>query len=308
MQCDIDVVDNDEVSLHFDAELPAIVYEILSSLNVPITLHVNNRKILEGFYRGLGISDPVSAIRIADKLDKIGPDGVRKGLVEEVGLSPAAAQSCLDLASIRATDTSFAQRVRALGVTNELLDKGLEELVFVMEHLAHLPPGAVTADMAIARGFDYYTGTVYEGKFAAYPDYPSICSGGRYDNLVSSYLKRKLPGVGLSIGLTRIFSKLLKEGVLPVGPKSPTQVLVAFPPDGDRKLVLATAQKLRARGIKVEAFHEDRKWKVQLGYASKKGIPYVWFPPEGEATAHNVKNMITGEQVHADPDLWFLPS
>ena len=163
-QCDIDVLDQDNVSIEFDAELPAIVYEILSKLNVgPISIHINNRKILEGFYQGLGVDDIVSAIRIVDKMDKIGAIKVGELLSSELGLSSDVVQKSLSLAEIKTPDSSFVSEVEALGVKTELLQLGLDELSLVIDRLSYVPEGVVIADLSIARGFDYYTGTVYEG-------------------------------------------------------------------------------------------------------------------------------------------------
>lgn len=304
-QCDIDVVDMGEVSLHFDAEIPAMTLDVLSRLPIgPVRLHMNNRKILQGFYQGLGIEDVVGAIRIADKLDKIGHDGVIEGLTGELGLAQSVASKCVELASIQTEDASFADEVRAFGVDNELLEAGLEELTFVMLELAHLKPGTVVADMSIARGFDYYTGTVYEGKLVDYPDFPTVFAGGRYDNLVGSYSRQKLPGVGISIGFSRIFSKLVKEGRVEIGPMCPTEVMVACLPGSARSEVAATARTLRERGLKVEMYHEEKSLKAQMKYASRKGIPYVWFPANVEQSEHEVKVMETGEQAAADVETW----
>ncbi|MDH5189186.1 MAG: histidine--tRNA ligase, partial [Rhodospirillaceae bacterium] len=257
LQCDIDVIDNDNLSIEFDAEMPAIAYEIFQRLNIGnVTININNRKILQGFYSGLGLDNVIEVIRIVDKMDKIGPDGVGKLLSDELNLDGEMVGKCLSLAKIRTGDAGFVSAVHALGIKNDILDEGLSELEFVMNALSHIPSGVVFADLSIARGFDYYTGTVYETKLADYPDFPSICSGGRYDNLVSSYMNKRLPGVGFSVGLTRIFVKLLKEGKLDIGAKGPTAVMVAQLPESDRAVAAATAQKLRARGINVEMYHE----------------------------------------------------
>ena len=304
-QCDIDVIDMDEVSLHFDAEIPEMTLDVLRRLDVgPVHLHINNRKILQGFYQGLGIEDVVGAIRIADKMDKIGPEGVLDGLIDELGLDEDVAQKCVDLAEIKTDDISFADQVRAFGIDNEQLEAGLEELTFVMLELAHLEKGTVIADMSIARGFDYYTGTVYEGKLANYPDFPTVCAGGRYDNLVGSYSRQKLPGVGISIGFSRIFSKLVKEGHIDIGPKCPTDIMVACLSGSSRTELGNTARKLRDRGYKVEMYHEAKSLKAQMKYASRKGIPFVWFPANAEQPQHEVKDMETGEQSVADIETW----
>ncbi|MGW5054886.1 histidine--tRNA ligase [Actinokineospora sp. NPDC004072] len=303
-QCDIDVINVDEVPLHFDAELPRIIHEVLTGLGLPPwSLNINNRKVLQGFYEGLGIGDPLAVIRIADKLDKVGPAGVAE-LLAGAGLSPEQVTACLDLAQIKGADASVVDEVTRLGVKSDLLAEGLDELGFVLESLADLPAGSVVADLSIARGLDYYTGTVYEGKFLDWPGYGSICSGGRYADLAGSFIRRNLPGVGLSIGLTRIFAKLLAEGRLPAGPKSPTRVLVAVPSAERRGDALATAAQLRGRGINTEVFHQASNLKKQLKYAERKGIPFVWFPPFDEGKPHEVKDMATGEQTAADPGTW----
>jgi len=305
-QCDIDVINVDSVPLYFDAELPRIVHEVLTDLGVPAwTLNVNNRKLLQGFYEGLGAADPVAVIRAADKLDKIGPDGVGKLLVDQVGLTEAQAKSVLDLAAIKA-DGSAAVReaVGGLGVKSDLLAEGLDELAFVLDELADLPAGSVVADLSIARGLDYYTGTVYEAKFVEWPGFGSICSGGRYDDLAGSFIRRNLPGVGISIGFTRIFAKLVAEGLVIPGPASPADVLVVIPSDERRRSAVATAAALRARGLKVETYHQADKVGKQIRYASRKGIGAVWFPPFEDGKPHEVKNLLTGDQTEAAPDTW----
>ena len=304
-QCDIDVINNNVVPLHFDAEMPAIIYEIFRRLEISdFRLHINNRKILEGYVRGLGIDDANPVIRILDKLDKIGRDGVLSQLQSSLGLQQELAPRCLALAGIRTFDLSFVEQVRALGITSDKLDEGLEELAFVIASLSDLPQGVILADLSIARGFDYYTGTVYEGKLVEFPSYGTICAGGRYDDLASAFINRKLPGVGISLGLTRLFSKLLAEGRVKVGPKSPAHVLVVFPNAERRDEAIQTAKTLRERGFNVEMYHSPGKIGQQMRYASRKGIPYVWFPPFEEGSVHEVKNMSTEEQAAADPRTW----
>ncbi|MFC5287079.1 histidine--tRNA ligase [Actinokineospora guangxiensis] len=303
-QCDIDVINVDDVPLHFDAEIPRIIHEVLTRLGLPPwSLNINNRKVLQGFYEGLGIEDPIAVIRIADKMDKVGAEGVGE-LLRQAGLSAEQAGAVLDLARIRGGDAGVVDEIGKLGVESPLLSEGLDELGFVMASLADLPSGSVVADLSIARGLDYYTGTVYEGKFLDWPGYGSICSGGRYENLAGSFIRRKLPGIGLSIGLTRIFAKLLAEGLIETGPKSPTAVLVAIPSQERRGESIATAAALRARGINTEVYHQASNLKKQLKYAEKKGIPFVWFPPFEDGKAHEVKDMATGAQTEADPGTW----
>jgi len=301
-QCDLDVLDTGEVSLHFDAELPVIVYEILRRLHVePVTMHINNRKVLQGFYAGLGIADVVGAIRILDKLDKVGAGEVTRMLVDDLHIASETAARCVALASIRTPDASFEERVRAFGVRSELLDTGIAELKFVMQAAEGVPAGVVFADLSVARGFDYYTGTVYEGKLSAFPGYPSVFSGGRYDNLVGGFLRQNLPGVGMSIGLTRIFSKLLTEGKITTGATCPTQVLVIQLPETPREQAMQTGRALRERGLNVEVYHEPKKIGHQIRYATRKGIRYAWFPEPGK---HEVKDLASGEQAPADLSTW----
>lgn len=301
-QCDIDVINVDSVPLHFDAELPRIVHRVLAPLDIPAwTLSINNRKVLQGFYEGLGVKEPIAVIRAVDKLHKIGDDGVREILLSE-GLTGDQADACLRLARVKSTGTDVADRVRELGVTSDLLEEGLEELTFVLEDLADVPD--VVADLSIARGLDYYTGTVYEASFDDDPAYGSICAGGRYEDLAGQFIRRKLPGVGISIGLTRIFAKLVAEGRIEEGPKCPTDVMVVVPGAERRAEALRTGEALRARGFDTEVFHSTAKVGKQIQYASKKGIPFVWFPPFDDEGAHEVKDMAGGEQGPADPETW----
>lgn len=307
-QCDIDVIGADQVPLHFDAELPRIVHETMTALDLPKwTLYVNNRKILQGFYQGLDIADPVAVIQAADKLDKIGPDGVRRILTDKIGLDQRQVGAVLNLAAIRGTGAQVVEEVLALGVKSELLTEGLDELAFVLESLSDLPEDIIVADLSIARGLDYYTGTVYEGKFDGWPTYPSICSGGRYENLVGSFVNRSLPGIGMSIGLTRIFAKMVSEGLIDTGRRCPTDILVIVPSDDRRADALATAAILRDRGFNTEVYHQADKLAKQLRYASRKCIPFVWLSPFDDDGGHEVKDMATGTQITSDPHTWQRP-
>jgi histidyl-tRNA synthetase len=303
VQCDIDVINPEQVPLHFDAEVARVAAELLAALDIgPFTMRINNRKVLEGFYAGLGANDPLAVMRAMDKLDKIGADGVGTLLRDDLGLSAEQAQSCLDLAQVRGSDASVADLVRKLGVTSDLLDEGLAELAYVLDALADVP--SVVADLSIARGLDYYTGTVYETTLDEFPGFGSICSGGRYQDLAGQFIRRSLPGVGISIGLSRLFSKMLAEGKLPLGAKTPTQVLVVVPSEDTAKLAAEVGATLRARGINTEVYHAPDKVGKQLRYASRKGIPAVWFPPFREGADHEVKDMVAGEQAVADPATW----
>lgn len=307
-QCDIDVIGVDQIPLDFDAEMPRIVYETLKALNIPAwTLYINNRKVLQGFYQGLEIADPVAVIQAVDKLDKIGSDGVRRILTDKIGLDQYQVGAVLDLAKIRDGAVSITEPVKALGVKSELLCEGLDELDFVLGSLSDLPKGTVVADLSIARGLDYYTGTVYEGKFDEWPTYPSICSGGRYENLVGSFVNRSLPGIGMSIGLTRIFAKLVSEGMIDNERKCPTDLLVIVQSAERRPHALAAAAKLRGRGFNTEVYHQPDKLAKQIRYASRKSIPFIWLPPVVDGDEHQVKDLATGTQIEADPDTWEKP-
>ncbi|PSK89149.1 histidyl-tRNA synthetase [Murinocardiopsis flavida] len=304
-QCDIDVINIDQVPLHFDAELPRIVHEVLTGLGIPAwTISLNNRKVLQGFYEGLGIGDPVAVIRAVDKLHKIGEDGVAAILTERAGLAAEQVKGCLELARIKGADSSVADEIAGLGVGSALLDEGLAELRYVLDELADLPAGSVVADMSIARGLDYYTGTVYEAAFDDDPGFGSICAGGRYEDLAGQFIRRRLPGVGISIGLTRIFAKLVAEGRVAEGRMCPTDVLVAVPSAERRGEALDTAARLRERGFNTEVYHQAAKIGKQVQYASRKGIPFVWFPPFEDGGPHEVKDLASGEQAEADPAVW----
>ncbi|MBU6475271.1 MAG: histidine--tRNA ligase [Alphaproteobacteria bacterium] len=298
-QCDIDVVNVDGLPLHFDAELPAVMFEAYQALDIPpVEMHISNRKIIVGYLQGLGVKDIAFVTRELDKLDKIGVEKVTKILTDHLG-DAALAEKCLAVVQIK---NDFAAKTRALGVKNDLLEEGLRELDFVMDNLQHLPKGSVIADLGIIRGLDYYTGTVIEVRFKDKP--LSIGGGGRYDNLAGSFISQKLPGIGVSIGLTRLFAMLLDEGYIKPAAKCPTQVLVVLPSEERRTEAAAAAQTLRRRGFNVELFHSDTKIKKQLSYAEKKGIPYVWFPPFEDGQPHEVKNMADGKQSAADPSVW----
>jgi len=302
-QCDIDVINIDALPLHFDAELPAVMFEAYQALDIPaVEIRLSNRKIVFGYLQGLGINDIAAVTRTLDKLDKIGADNALK-ILRESGLPAETAQKCLALAEIKTNDNGFIDRVKSLNVHHELLDKGMEELTFVMNNLSYLPKGSFKVDLSIIRGLDYYTGTILE-TYLKGMEFGAIGSGGRYDDLAGSFINQKLPGIGVSIGLTRLFAKLLDEGLLRPGSKSPTQILVVLPEEARRVEAASTANMLRRRGYNVELFHSDSKLKRQLAYAERKGIPYVWFPPFTDGQPHEVKDMTKGEQKQADPEKW----
>jgi histidyl-tRNA synthetase len=296
LQADIDIVDRDELAGHFEVEVPLVIADALAALPLPpIRMHVNNRKLSQGFFRGLGLPDPMAAIQIIDKYDKVGPAGVAAMLVE-AGASEAQAKACLALAEICTPDGSFADAVRALGVSDPLLDEGIAELTAVVE----ATPELVVADLKIARGLDYYTGTVYETVLLGHEKLGSICSGGRYDNLASSGTER-YPGVGLSIGVSRLLGRLFGVDALAVSRSVPTCVLVAVADEGSRREGMAIAAALRRRDIPTEVSPSATKFGKQIRYAQRRGIPYVWF-------TDTVKDIRSGDQVPADPATWTPPT
>jgi histidyl-tRNA synthetase len=281
--------------------MPLAVGEALAGLPIPpVRIQVNNRKLCEGFYRGLGIPDPPAALRAIDKLDKIGPAGVSALLVETARATEAQAKACLALAEISTPDASFADAVTALGVRDPLLDEGLAELVRVIEAGAEHAPGLLVAELKIARGLDYYTGTVYETQMVGYERFGAVCSGGRYDNLASSGNDR-FPGVGMSIGVTRILGLLFGAGALTASRSVPTCVLVALPDEESRPACDRIARSLRTRGIATEVAPAAAKYGKQIRFAERRGIPYVWFPGE---SGHEVKDIRSGDQVAADAATW----
>jgi len=313
LQADIDVVDRDNLPFHYDTEMPLVIGDAFASLPLslpdggpPAKILVNNRKVCEGFYRGLGLEDPDQVLRTVDKLDKIGPEKVSALLVETAGATDAQAAACLRLAAISAEDASFVEAVRALGVDNALLDEGLAELVRVVETAAEYAPGLVSAELKIARGLDYYTGTVYETQLRGYEQFGSICSGGRYENLASSGNER-FPGVGISIGVSRMLGLLFGQNALGVSRSVPTCVVVALPAEELRPACDRIAQALRRRGISTEVAPSAAKFGKQIRFAERRGIPYVWFPGT-DGAADTIKDIRSGDQVEADAATWQPPS
>lgn len=308
-QADIDVVAPDALPAHYEVEVPVVMaaaFERLRAVGVPpVRISVNNRRVAQGFYEGLGIADVDGTLRVIDKLDKIGADGVLRALQEEVGADERQARACLELASISGSDASVADAVTALGVRTPLLEQGLEELVRLLESAHAQVPGVVVADLKIARGLDYYTGSVYETTLLGHESLGSICSGGRYDSLVSDG-SHTYPGVGMSVGVSRLVSRLLREDLVCASRSVPTAVLVAVVDEGTRAASDAIAARLRARGIPTEVAPTAAKFGKQIRHADRRGIPYVWFP--GEDGDGEVKDIRSGDQAPADADTWQPPA
>lgn len=308
-QADIDVVAPDHLPDHYEVEVPIVMAEAFGELRQvgvpPVRISVNNRRVAQGFYEALGISDVDGTLRVIDKLDKIGTDGVLAALQTEVGATQEQAQACLDLAGISGTDASVADAVLALGMRSPLLEQGLQELVRLLEVAQEQVPGVVMADLRIARGLDYYTGSVYETTMLGHESLGSICSGGRYDSLVSDGA-HTYPGVGMSVGITRLMSRLLRDGLVEASRAVPTAVLVAVVDEERRAASNALAQRLRTRGIPTEVSPSAAKFGKQIRHADRRGIPYVWFPAaDGDG---EVKDIRSGEQTPADPDAWAPPA
>ena len=318
-QADIDVIDNGELAAHFEAEMPLVIADAFRRLPMPpAVIGVNSRKIAEGFYRGLGLTDINGTLRTVDKLDKIGPDDVAE-LLAAGGASAAQAKACLELAQIRTPDTGFVDAVRALGVAHPLLDEGLTALAAVVETVTAAAPGTIVADLKIARGLDYYTGTVYETTLLGYEKWGSFCSGGRYDSLASDG-RTTYPGVGISIGVSRLLGLLLGNGLVRASRSTPACVLVALVTDtpADRARSTAIATALRSRGIACEVAPAAAKFGKQIRYADRRGIPFVWFPdaqPDRQVgwthltpVTGEVKDIRSGEQLPADAATWQPPA
>ncbi|TRW43160.1 histidine--tRNA ligase [Georgenia yuyongxinii] len=305
-QADIDVVGADTLPFHYEVELPLVMAEALAALPIPpVRINVNNRKVAQGFYEAIGLDDVEAALRVIDKLDKIGPEGVAVALEEEAGATPQQAVHALELASISATDASVADKVLALGHRSVLLDEGLGELVALLEAAHELRPGTVVADLKIARGLDYYTGSVYETTLVGHDNLGSICSGGRYDSLATDG-KRTYPGVGLSIGVSRLLARILGDGLATATRPVPTAVLVAVTDEEHRRASDRVAHALRARGIPTDVAPTAAKFGKQIRYADRRGIPFVWFP--GSDGADEVKDIRSGAQVGADAAAWTPPA
>ena len=305
-QADIDVIGDGRLSVLNEAEIPAIIYRTFSALGLKrFLIRVNNRKILNGFYAMLNLSERSQDImRTVDKLDKIGPEKVEAILTGDLGVSREQALVILSFISINGENEAVLARLETWQGRNETFDCGLSELKTVVKHLGSfgVPAENFAVDLTIARGLDYYTGTVYETVLLDHPEIGSVCSGGRYDNLAEYYTDKQLPGVGISIGLTRLFYVLGEQGMLnPELPTAPADVLI-LPMTEDLSAAIAFATELRDNGVRTQLHCEEKKFKQKISYADKLGIPYVVFLGEDEIRAGVVacKDMATGEQTKLD--------
>lgn len=301
-QCDIDIIGDEELSVLYDAEMPSIIYSIFKELDFgEFTVHINNRKILNGLFEALELGDKSQDIlRIIDKIAKIGNEATQKEL-EKLEISEEKVQKIMQFILIKGTNAEKIQELISLGIENETFKKGIEELSQVVEGIKsfEVPEKNVDIDLSIARGLDYYTGTVYETTLNDYPALGSICSGGRYENLAEYYTEKKLPGVGISIGLTRLFYKLDEMNFIKENSKAISDVLIM---SADEKIegLFKIATDLRNEGINAEIYMNNKKLKAKFKYADRLQIPYVIVIGEEELRTNTLtlKNMQTGEQLN----------
>ena len=306
-QADIDIIGDGKLDILNEAEIPAIIYKVFRGFGLTrFQIRVNNRKILNGFYAMLGLSEKSGDImRTVDKLDKIGPEKVKVILLEDCGLTGEQAEEILRFIAIKGTNAQVISALEGYAGRDETFDAGLSELKAVTANLAAfgVPEANFAVDLTIARGLDYSTGTVYETTLLDHPEIGSVCSGGRYDNLAGYYIDKQLPGVGISIGLTRLFYVLDEQGLLnPQLSGAPADALV-LPMTGDMGAAIALAETLRSAGLRVQLYGEQKKFKQKMAYANKLGVPFAVLLGEDEIAEGvcSVKNMVTGEQQKLTP-------
>ena len=306
-QADIDIIGDGKLDILNEAEIPAIIYKVFRGFGLNrFQIRVNNRKILTGFYGMLGLSEKSGDImRTVDKLDKIGAEKVSGLLIAECGLTEDQAAEILKFIAIRGSNHQVLTALEGYLGKNETFDLGFEELTAVTKNLSAfgVPEENFGVDLTIARGLDYYTGTVYETTLLDHPEIGSVCSGGRYDNLAGYYIDKALPGVGISIGLTRLFYVLDEQGLLnPEIPSAPADALV-LPMTADPAPAIALAETLRSNGIRVQLYGEQKKFKQKMSYADKLGVPFAILLGEDELAAGkcSVKDMRSGEQITVTP-------
>ena len=302
-QADIDIIGDGKLDIVNEAEIPSIIYKTFTTLGLKrFQIRVNNRKILNGFYASLGLTEQSGDImRTVDKLEKIGAEKVSAILVDELGLTAEQAKSILDFMAITGTNGQVLTALEAYRGRNELFDQGLDELTTVTRYLSAfgVPEENFAVDLTIARGLDYYTGTVYETCMLDHPEIGSICSGGRYDNLAEYYIDKQLPGVGISIGLTRLFYVLGEQKMLNDSLNTAPADVLILPMTQDLAPAIRLATELRGQGVRVQLYCEQKKFKAKMSYADKLGIPYAVFLGEDEIAAGtcSVKDLTKGEQV-----------
>ena len=303
-QADIDIIGDGKLDVTNEAEIPAIIYQVFTRLGLHrFQIRVNNRKILNGFYAMLGLTDKAGDImRTVDKLDKIGAGKVRDLLTaEDIGLTEDQAGEILTFISIQGSNQQVLSALESYRGRNKVFDQGLDELHTVVKYLSAfgVPEKKFAVDLTIARGLDYYTGTVYETTMLDHPEIGSVCSGGRYDNLAEYYTDKQLPGVGISIGVTRLFYVLQEQGMLNEALNSAPADALILPMTGDLGPAAALATQLRQAGVRTQLYTEQKKFKQKMTYADRIGVPYVLFLGDDEIAQGtvSVKDMATGEQV-----------
>lgn len=302
-QCDIDVIGNGELSIAYDAELPCIIYNVFKKFAFgEFVIKINNRKILNGFFSSLGLSEQVTDIlRIVDKIDKIGSKIVKEELIK-IGISEEAADRILYFINVDGSNDEIINALKNLNIENEIFNKGVEEIEQVINYLRmfNIPENNFKIALSIARGLDYYTGTVYETNLVDYPELGSICSGGRYDNLTSYYSNQTMPGVGISIGLTRLFDQLMDNGLIEKIQidSSIAQVLIVDADNSNYEYVSNVGNILRQNNIRTDIYYGDKQLKNKMKYANKLAIPYVLIIGETEKNKSlvTIKDMVSGEQ------------
>jgi histidyl-tRNA synthetase len=304
-QCDIDVIGHESLANEFEVELLEAAIDALSHLGIgDVSFQLSNRKILEGFLRCLGTENAEGCVRVIDKISKIGIEGASRELHRN-GLNPQQIDRCIRFATTTAEIDSFHKLTDALGYGSELIDSGMRELEETMRRLSPFAPSGVSisADFSIARGLNYYTGTIFEGRLTEYPEFPTICAGGRYENLLETFARRPLPGVGISIGLTRLFTKAIAVGwAVPLRP-SPTELMLTIDDESNADRLRELARDFRRRGINAEVCFGSPILERQLRYADRRGIPYVWLYCSRTAT-HRVRDMNDSSEKAGDPTTW----
>lgn len=297
-QCDIDIIGHEKLSIYNDVEIPSVMAEIFRKLQLDFTFHYNNRKVMNGLFKSLDLDDFTAILRIIDKINKIGEEGVREEL-EKVDLDQNTIDKLLNFIHFKGSNEETIDFLKELDVQEELFREGLEELEFVYRQmlLFNIPSENIKIDLSITRGLDYYTGSVFETFLKGHEEIGSVCSGGRYDDLASNYTKQKLPGIGLSIGLTRLFYKLQEGKLLNIEKANPCDALI-IPMKGYEKESIDLLNKLRDHDKIVQIYLEGGKMKKQFAYADNLNVPFVIIIGEEEVKneSYSVKDMRSGEQ------------
>ncbi|WP_125152503.1 histidine--tRNA ligase [Clostridium rectalis] len=299
-QCDIDIIGNGKLNIINDAEIPTVIYSTFKALNFgEFTIRINNRNVLNGFFDALNVTDKILVLRIIDKIEKIGVDSVKEEL-KSLGIDEKAVESIINFINIKGNNDEVIKSLKKLNITNEIFIKGLEELEKVVHYIRcfKVPEKNFKIDLTIARGLDYYTGTVYETILDDYPNIGSVCSGGRYENLAGYYTNQKLPGVGISIGLTRLFYQLREANIIGENSSQTLSKVLVIPMDENIEYAIDVANTLRANSIISELYLEEAKLGKKFGHADKLKIPYTIVIGSDEVNNNKValKDMKSGEQ------------